>query len=168
MMMQAAFSGASPGVLRGRGSPVPSPSICCNCLARFRKALSCVAVMMADAGVSWAGFPWNTVISAGFGIICSCENAAGRQADRTSAGIRNFMNTVLDTNPADTIFQWRFVFLLWRLHIVFSMVSHFQKAFYPAAGGVSACSKKRSGSTTWKDAVLVRMRRPRKRLSNHK
>ncbi len=44
--------------------------------------------MMADAGVSWAGFPWNTVISAGFGIICSCENAAGRQADRTSAGIK--------------------------------------------------------------------------------
>ncbi|XBD73849.1 hypothetical protein ABFY27_13430 [Akkermansia massiliensis] len=125
-------------------------------------------MMMADAGVSWAGFPWNTVISAGFGIICSCENAAGRQADRTSAGIRNFMNTVLGTNPADTIFQWRFVFWLWRLHIVFSMVSHFQKAFYPAAGGVSACSKKRSGSTTWKDAVLVRMRRPRKRLSNHK
>lgn len=137
-----------PGRFKGRGSPVPLLSICCNCLARCRKDLSCAVVMMADAGVSWAGFPWNTVISAGFGIICSWENAAGRQEDRTSAGIRNFMDAVLGTSPADTIFQWRFVFWLLRLNIVFPCWSHLQKAFYPAAGGVSACSKKRGGSTT--------------------
>ena len=93
--------------------------------------------MMRESGVRRAGLPVNNVISAGFGMICSCEKAAGRKADRASAGIMNFMDTVIGTKTADTIFHGEFVFLALGTEYCFFMLVSSLEGLCPGEGVVS-------------------------------
>lgn len=96
-----------------------------------------------------AGLPVNNVISAGFGMICSCEKAAGRQADRASAGIMNFMDTVIGTKTADTIFHGEFVFWLLELNIVFHAGLIFRRYLSGCGRSIRLRLKRDAGTHGW-------------------